>query len=279
MATAVGISARMLGLAASRMAVTLRASQTTAAVALPRNLLAMQSMRMGRCMSSDAKYAHALETTKVIQETVNNILYNVPTIREEKERHIFSVLVENEPGVLAKVSGLLAARGFNIDSLVVSATDIPQLSRMTIVLRGQETKMQQARKQLEDLVHVYAVLDYTNTHLVERELLLVKVSTRNKGLPGDLIAEHLHRQAIVELTKLFDGRVVDIGSEHLIIELTSWSRRIDAFIKLMKPYGIIEATRSGVMVQPRSPVGALQHNKHEETKASPAVDETALPPG
>ena len=111
------------------------------------------------------------------EEAVNNIIYNTPsTPTLPPKRHVLNCLVQNEPGVLARVSGILAARGFNIDSLVVCNTEVRDLSRMTIVLKGQDGVVEQARRQLEDLVPVWVVLDYTNTRIVERELLLAKIS-------------------------------------------------------------------------------------------------------
>jgi acetolactate synthase-1/3 small subunit len=97
---------------------------------------------------------------KTAEDAVNNILYNVPTGRNTETKHTLSVLVDNATGVLSKVSGLLSARGFNIDSLTVSATDVHDLSRMTIVLNGADNQLEQAKRQLEDLVDVWAVLDY-----------------------------------------------------------------------------------------------------------------------
>jgi acetolactate synthase small subunit len=118
-----------------------------------------------------------LATPPSAEEAVNNILYNSPSTGPSPiTRHILNCLVSNEPGVLSRISGILAARGFNIDSLVVAKTDVPDLSRMTVVLRGQDTIIEQARRQLEDLVPVWAVLDYTHARVIERELLLIKVS-------------------------------------------------------------------------------------------------------
>ena len=110
-------------------------------------------------------------------EAVNNILYNTPpSTASPITRHTLNCLVSNEPGVLSRISGTLAARGFNIDSLIVAKTEVPDLSRMTIILNGRSPVIEQARRQLEDLVPVWAVLDYTHTKVVERELLLVKCS-------------------------------------------------------------------------------------------------------
>ncbi|KXS20404.1 acetolactate synthase [Gonapodya prolifera JEL478] len=240
------------------------------------------------------------------EEAVNNIIYNTPAASYYPVgRHILNCLVTNEPGVLSRVSGILAARGFNIDSLVVSKTEVPDLSRMTIVLDGQHMQIEQARRQLEDLVPVWAVLDYTNTRTVERELLLVKVST----VPGHhveeltedeaeeaeehgilnvassgvspLLATSLHRASLRELSDLFRARVVDVTSESLIIELCAKSERVDAFLKLLKPYGIIEASRSGMMAMPRSIMDHddLDIGETDKNDTDGQVDATMLPPG
>ena len=122
---------------------------------------------------------------------VSSILYEtpLPSVLPPK-RHILNCLVQNEPGVLSRVSGILAARGFNIDSLVVCNTEVEDLSRMTIVLSGQDGVVEQARRQLEDLVPVWAVLDYTAAPLVQRELLLAKVSILGPEYFEELLAHH-----------------------------------------------------------------------------------------
>ncbi|KAJ3344328.1 hypothetical protein HDU93_000118 [Gonapodya sp. JEL0774] len=238
------------------------------------------------------------------EEAVNNIIYNTPAASSTPVgRHILNCLVTNEPGVLSRVSGILAARGFNIDSLVVANTEVPDLSRMTIVLQGQHVQIEQARRQLEDLVPVWAVLDYTNTRTVERELLLVKVST----VPGHhveeltedeqeaaevhgilnvassgvspLLATSLHRSSLRELSDLFRARIVDVTNESVIIEMCAKSERVDAFLKVLKPYGIIEASRSGMMAMPRS---VIDHDDLEVEVVDDhdgGVDATMLPPG
>ena len=112
------------------------------------------------------------------EEAVNNILYNSPPVSAQPiTRHVLNCLVANEPGVLSRLSGVLAARGFNIDSLIVAKTQLADLSRMTVVLNGPANVVDQCRRQLEDLVPVWAVLDYTHTQRVEREMVLVKVWT------------------------------------------------------------------------------------------------------
>ena len=125
------------------------------------------------------------------QAAVSNILYETPSpSTAPPKRHVLNCLVQNEPGVLSRISGILAARGFNIDSLVVCSTEVEDLSRMTILLRGQDGVIEQARRQLEDLVPVWAVLDYTNTALVQRELLLAKVNILGPEYFEELLEHH-----------------------------------------------------------------------------------------
>ncbi|KAG1235658.1 hypothetical protein G6F68_001691 [Rhizopus microsporus] len=246
------------------------------------------------------------------EDAVTNILYNTPAPSKEPEtRHILNCLVQNEPGVLSRVSGILAGRGFNIESLVVAKTEIPDLSRMTIVFDGRNVQIEQARRQLEDLVPVWAVLDYTNTKLVERELLLIKVSilgpehlheqlptakldddvqyedenlTRHEDHPtaaSDTLRQTFsHLRALTELTRLFDGKVVDVSSDSVIIELCAKSERLSSFMKLCKPFGILEASRTGVMAMPRSPVHDHYEPQTEHSyEENESVDATMLPPG
>ena len=140
------------------------------------------------------------------QAAVSNILYETPTPSvAPAKRHILNCLVQNEPGVLSRVSGILAARGFNIDSLVVCSTEVEDLSRMTIVLTGQDGVVEQARRQLEDLVPVWAVLDYTNSALVQRELLLAKINILGPEYFEELLAHHREMTA--------DGAEVTNGQE------------------------------------------------------------------
>jgi len=220
------------------------------------------------------------------EDAVNNILYNAPNKREAGNRHILSVLVDNEPGVLSKISGLLSARGFNIDSLSVSATNVKELSRMTIVLNGPDTMLEQAGRQLEDLCDVWAVFDYApGPTTLERELAIVKV----KCLPPhsaakkddktlsyeDMMAGHAHRQAILDLANMFGATVNDVGSESMILELVSWSRRVESFVRILEPFGIIEAARSGVIAMRRTTVsGDSSDSEVVRTK----IDIRDLPP-
>ena len=125
------------------------------------------------------------------QAAVSNILYETPSPSSAPpKRHVLNCLVQNEPGVLSRVSGILAARGFNIDSLVVCNTEVEDLSRMTIVLSGQDGVVEQARRQLADLVPVWAVLDYTSAPLVQRELLLAKINILGPEYFEELLAHH-----------------------------------------------------------------------------------------
>jgi acetolactate synthase-1/3 small subunit len=192
------------------------------------------------------------------EEAVSNLLYNAPVADTTPAgRHTLNCLVANEPGVLSRVTGILAGRSINIDSLVVAKTEIPDLSRMTIVLRGQDEKIEQARKQVEDLVPVWAVLDYTKSRVVQREMLLIKVATVPHEFEheesvssdfehGSLVGFGVHRQAITDLAQVFGGEVVDVSLEAVIIQLTAKPSKIDAFVELLKPYGILEAARSGL---------------------------------
>lgn len=128
---------------------------------------------------------------------VSNILYETPPpSMVPPKRHVLNCLVQNEPGVLSRLSGILAARGFNIDSLVVCSTEVEDLSRMTIVLTGQDGVVEQARRQLEDLVPVWAVLDYTNAALVQRELLLAKINILGPEYFEELLAHHREITAV-----------------------------------------------------------------------------------
>ena len=149
------------------------------------------------------------------QAAVSNILYETPSPNTAPpKRHILNCLVQNEPGVLSRVSGILAARGFNIDSLVVCSTEVDDLSRMTIVLTGQDGVVEQARRQLEDLVPVWAVLDYTDAALVQRELLLAKVNILGPEYFEELLAHHR------EITNPADGVDAENAHEALDYSLT-----------------------------------------------------------
>lgn len=297
---------------------------------------------------------------------MSSILYETPLpSAAPPKRRILNCLVQNEPGVLSRVSGILAARGFNIDSLVVCNTEVEDLSRMTIVLSGQDGVVEQARRQLEDLVPVWAVLDYTAAPLVQRELLLAKISLlgpehfeevlshhremtaadaskfeesrenfeaekeaqkeedRGDYHPSRLAAsqalrhKHEHLEAITHLTHQFGGKVLDISTNNCVVEMcvnflflllnfpislfypvptvfffhsptlsanqtpktprSAKPSRIDAFLRLISDFGILESARTGLMALPRTP---LHHVSEEvEKDASDLVDASSLPPG
>ncbi len=166
-------------------------------------------------------------------------------------RHVLSALVQNVPGVLSHISGMLASRGYNIDSLAVGETEDPQLSRMTFVVVGDDTVLEQVRKQLEKIVTVVRVDDISSQDYVERDLILLRV----KAPPGT-------RSEIGELTDIFRGRIVDVAPEAVMIEISGQERKIEAFIEMMRPFGIIELVRTGRIAMVRG----ANHNKQADDK-------------
>jgi acetolactate synthase-1/3 small subunit len=157
-------------------------------------------------------------------------------------RHVLSALVQNVPGVLAHISGMLASRGYNIDSLAVGETEDPQLSRMTFVVVGDERVLEQVRKQLEKIVTVVKVDDISSKDYVERDLMLIKVKAPAGG----------QRTEIRELVEIFRGRIVDVGEQEVMIEISGKEGKIQAFIDRMRPYGILELVRTGRIAMVRS---------------------------
>lgn len=149
-------------------------------------------------------------------------------------RHVLSALVQNQPGVLAHISGMLASRGFNIESLAVGETEDSNLSRMTFVVHGTNAELEQVRKQLDKVVTAVRVDDISSENFIERDLMLIKV----QAMPTQ-------RVEISLLVEMFRGRVVDIGTETLVIEISGQETKVVAFIDLMRPYGIIELARTG----------------------------------
>jgi acetolactate synthase-1/3 small subunit len=149
-------------------------------------------------------------------------------------RHVLSALVHNQPGVLAHVSGMLASRGFNIDSLAVGETEDANLSRMTFVVNGDDAVLEQVRKQLDKIVTIVKVQDISGEDFVERDLMLLKVQ-----------ATPQQRMEITLLVEMFRARVVDVSAKDLMIEISGQERKIEAFIDLMRPYGILELARTG----------------------------------
>ena len=162
------------------------------------------------------------------------------------EQHTLSVLVDNEPGVLARVIGLFSGRGYNIDSLTVSETEHEKhLSRITIVTRGTPMVIEQIKNQLERLVPIHRVVDMTvSGPAIQRELAMVKV--RGKGD---------NRVEALRLADAFRARVIDAGTESFVFEITGASDKIESFIALMLPLGLVEVSRTGIVAIQRGPEG------------------------
>jgi acetolactate synthase I/III small subunit len=174
-------------------------------------------------------------------------IYPPATVHEKVERHTLSVLVDNEPGVLARVIGLFSGRGYNIDSLTVSETEHEKhLSRITIVTSGTPMVIEQIRHQLERLVQIRRVIDLTDSAApaIERELAMVKV--RGKGE---------NRVEALRLADAFRARVIDAGTESFIFEITGATDKIESFISLMLPLGLVEVSRTGVVAISRGAEG------------------------
>ena len=150
-------------------------------------------------------------------------------------RHLLSALVQNVPGVLAHVAGMLASRGYNIDSLAVGETEDPQISRMTFVVVGDDRVLEQVRKQLEKIVTVVRVDDISAQDFVERDLMLIRVNA----------AAGENRSEIRELTEIFRGRIVDVSPDEVMVEISGQEGKIEAFIDLMRPFGIVALVRTG----------------------------------
>jgi acetolactate synthase-1/3 small subunit len=159
-----------------------------------------------------------------------------------QEQHTITVLVDNKPGVLARVSGLFARRGYNIESLTVSITENPEVSRMTIVVGGDTDILEQITKQLHKLIDTLKVVDYLDIPMLERELALIKVSAD----PGQ-------RAELMQLVEIFRGRVIDVAEKTFVIEVTGSGDKIDAFEKQMEGFGVRELVRTGRIAMMRGP--------------------------
>ena len=158
----------------------------------------------------------------------------------ETKHHILSVLVENKAGVLARVSGLFARRGFNIYSLAVAPTDDERFSRITIIVDVESRPLEQITKQLFKLINVVKISELAPEEAVERELMLLTVK-----------AEPASRSQVIELVQLFEGRIVDVGHEQLTVMLAGSPTKIDDLEELMRPYGIVELQRTGRVALPK----------------------------
>ncbi len=186
-------------------------------------------------------------------------------------RHVISALVMNEPGVLAGVANMFSARGFNIDSLVVGRTEDPGLSRMTIVVVGDDNTLEQVSRQLAKLVPVVQVRNFKSAAYIERDLALITIGVGPE-----------HRREVIEVVNLFRGKVVDVAPASLIVELAGTEEKVEAFVELIRPYGIKELARTGVIAMARGtqatkPVAAAAPGgKRLRSMDAPAT--TALPP-
>jgi acetolactate synthase-1/3 small subunit len=158
------------------------------------------------------------------------------------EKHVLSILVDNEPGVLSRISGLFSGRGYNIDSLCVAETTDPAISRITIVTSAEMPVVEQIKKQLNKLINVIKVYELTGSEFVEREMALIKVN-----------AQPEHRAEILRIVDIFRCKVVDVGLTHYTVEVTGTEEKLSALITLLKPIGIKEIVKTGVVALFRDP--------------------------
>lgn len=155
-------------------------------------------------------------------------------------KHIISALVQNKPGVLAHVAGMFAARAFNIDSLAVGRTEDPALSRMTIVVIGDDSVVEQVRKQLGKIIHVVKIQDFAGEDVIARDLMLISITC-----PQD------RRHEIWPLIEMFDGKVVDLGPKFVMVEVSGPEEKIETFIDACRPYGVKNVVRTGTVAMSR----------------------------
>ncbi len=171
--------------------------------------------------------------------TLKDALYDAPAPRGRKSGHTLSVLVENKPGVLARVAGLFARRGFNIESLAVGPTDDPRISRMTIVVKTEAKPLSQVVRQLDKLINVIHIEELAHD-AVERELMLIKV-TADAGV----------RSQILEVADIFRAKIVDVHPDAISLEATGTPEKLEALIELLRPYGIRELAQTGMVAMAR----------------------------
>src|SRR6478736_4512699 len=167
-------------------------------------------------------------------------------------RHTLSVLVENKPGVLARIASLFSRRGFNIDSLAVGPTEHPDVSRMTIVVNVEDLPLEQVTKQLNKLVNVIKIVELDQSAAIQRELVLVKVRADNET-----------RSQIVEIVQLFRAKTVDVSPEAVTIEATGSSDKLEAMLKMLEQFGIKELVQSGTIAIGRGPHSIGAHTAHK----------------
>ncbi len=170
---------------------------------------------------------------------------------QENQRHILSLIVDNEPGVLARIAGLFSGRGFNIESLCVAETMDPTVSRITLVTTGNMAIIEQIKKQLNKLINVVKVRDFTGSSYVQRELLLIRVK-----------AEPQNRAEILRMVDIFRARVVDVGSASYTIEVTGDEDKVSAFLNLLRPMGIQEVARTGAIAMARDIQREVRNGKN-----------------
>ena len=177
--------------------------------------------------------------------------------------HTITALVEDRPGVLARVTGLFRRRGFNISSLAVGPSEVPDLSRMTFVVQGDEDVVEQATKQLYKLIDVVRVTDISRESMVAREMALVKVKATAQS-----------RSEIMQLVDIFRANIVDVGADTIIIEVTGDEEKIDSLIQLLKPFGIREVMRTGrvAMMRGAAATGGRPVTAPTDGKSAPDVE-------
>ncbi len=181
---------------------------------------------------------------------------NVAGVREIM-KHVISVLVDNEPGVLSRISGLFSGRGFNIESLNVAETLDPTISRMTLVTYGNDQIIEQIMKQLNKLVNIIKVVDLTGSDYVDREMALIKVN-----------AKAASRAEVLRIVDIFRGQVVDVSPISYTLEITGNDRKIQAVIDLLSPIGIIEVVRTGkVAISRHKKSISRSEREHDEESA------------
>ncbi len=164
-------------------------------------------------------------------------------------KHVISMIVENHQGVLARIAGLFSGRGYNLESITVGITTDPAISRLTLVCGGDDAVVEQIKKQLNRLIDVIKVFDYTGIPALNRELALVKVSTKTRS-----------RSEVFQVAEVFKADVLDIGHDTLTLEITGASETIDDFLELVSPYGLVEVARSGLVSMERARKSTTQKN-------------------
>ena len=181
-------------------------------------------------------------------------------------KHILVALVEDKPGVLNRVSSLLRRRNFNIDSIAVGHTEKSNVSRMTLVVEGDDAHVEQARKQLDKIVEVVKIVDITDNESVSRELALVKVK-----------ASASTRSEIIQIVDIFRANIVDVSSDSVMVEVTGDEEKVNSLLELLRGFGIREIARTGRIAMTRGGVGPLQVEESKETKVSKQIPRTQPP--